>query len=383
MGALTSNLGTWAQRTAQDWLVLTELTNRDAASLGLVTTLQFAPQLALLPLTGAASDQLDRVRLLAALQAILAILSLGLGLLVLTDLVRLWHVYCVALASGCAAAFEATARHTFVAELVSEEDVHNAVALNSTIFTSAGIIGPALAGMLIASIGAGWLFVANGLSFLAVLVSLQKLDRRKLQPRELASRERGALLAGLRYVRDRTDLVVMFSMLLLLGMFGFQFGLLTTVMAVSVFGLSARGYGLLASALSAGTLAGAVATAHHERPTWRILITTTILFGAGCVGAALAPSAVVLALAFFVMGSAATAFANSTNGLTQLTTASHVRGRVTAIRLAVGVGGMALGAPLLGWVADEVAPRWTLGIAACSAFVAASLGAWYRRAAAR
>ena len=178
-GALVSNIGSWMQRTAQDWIVLTELTDRNATAVGIVMGLQFGPQILLLPLTGFAADHLDRRKVLFCTQAAMGLLALGLGLLVVTGLVRLWHVYVFAFLLGCAAAFDAPARQTFVAELVKEHDLPNAVGLNSMSFNAARMIGPAIAGGLIAGIGSGWVFLLNAMSFLAVLVSLSLL---RLQP---------------------------------------------------------------------------------------------------------------------------------------------------------------------------------------------------------
>ena len=168
-GAFTSNIGTWMQRTAQDWIVLTELTHHNATAVGIVMGLQFGPQILLLPLTGFAADHLDRRKLLICTQAAMGLLALGLGLLVVTGLVRLWHVYVFAFLLGCAAAFDSPARQTFVSELVEERYLPNAVALNSTSFNAARMIGPAIAGVLIAGVGSGWVFLINALSFLAVL----------------------------------------------------------------------------------------------------------------------------------------------------------------------------------------------------------------------
>lgn len=181
-GALVSNVGSWMQRTAQDWIVLTELTHRNAMAVGIVMGLQFGPQILLLPLTGFAADHLDRRKLLFCTQAAMGVLALGLGLLVVTGLVRLWHVYVFAFLLGCTAAFDSPARQTFVSELVEERHLPNAVALNSTSFNAARMIGPAIAGGLIAGVGSGWVFLINALSFLAVLGSLSLLRRDRLRP---------------------------------------------------------------------------------------------------------------------------------------------------------------------------------------------------------
>src|ERR1700742_1603164 len=181
-GALLSNVGTWMQRIAQDWLVLTQLTNHDASAVGIVMGLQFAPQLLLLPWTGLAADRLNQRKLLMLTQAIMGVLAIILGVLTIAGVVRLWHVYVFAFLSGSAAALDAPVRPTFVAELVGDADLANAVALNSTSFNAARMIGPAVAGWLIARVGTGWAFVLNGISFAAVLISMSSFRVLELQP---------------------------------------------------------------------------------------------------------------------------------------------------------------------------------------------------------
>ena len=214
-GALVSNVGSWMQRTAQDWIVLTELTNHNATSVGIVMGLQFGPQILLLPLTGYAADHLNRRKLLFCTQAAMGLLALGLGLLVVTGLVRLWHVYVFAFLLGCAAAFDSPARQTFVAELVEERDLPNAVGLNSTSFNAARMIGPAIAGGLIAAVGSGWVFLINAVSFIAVLCSLGLLRADRMRPGIRAVHARGSFVEGFRYVLRRPDLkVVLFLSLI-------------------------------------------------------------------------------------------------------------------------------------------------------------------------
>ncbi len=176
-GAFVSNIGTWVQRTAQDWLVFTQLTHHDASAVGWVMALQFGPQVILLPWTGFAADHFNQRKLLIATQATMGALALALGALTVTGVVRLWHVYVFAFLFGSAAAFDAPVRQTFVAELVGDEDLHNAVALNSTSFNVARIVGPAVSGVVIAAIGTGWAFSINGASFAAVLASLASCAR--------------------------------------------------------------------------------------------------------------------------------------------------------------------------------------------------------------
>jgi MFS family permease len=257
-GALVSNVGSWMQRTAQDWIVLTELTHRNATAVGIVMGLQFGPQILLLPLTGFVADHLDRRKALFCTQAAMGLLALGLGLLVVTGLVRLWHVYIFAFLLGCAAAFDSPARQTFVAELVEERLLPNAVALNSTSFNAARMIGPAIAGGLIAGVGSGWVFLINAVSFLAVLCSLALLRTDQLKPSHRAVSARGSFVEGFRYVLRRPDLKVILFMLFLVGTFGLNFPNFISTMSVTVFHAGASQYGLLSSMMAAGSVAGAL-----------------------------------------------------------------------------------------------------------------------------
>lgn len=379
VGALISNTGTWVQRTAQDWLVLAELTPHNAQAVGIVMSLQFGPQLLLLPWTGFAADHFDRRRLMMLTQAALGLLALALGVLTLTGVVRLWMVDGFALLSGCAAAFDTPARQTFVAELVEDRDLANAVALNSTSFNSARMVGPALAGLMIAGIGTGWAFVVNGASFAAVLVSLVLLGRMPLRTEARAARTRGSLIEGFRYVAKRPDLLAMLGMLFLVATFGLNLPLFISTMAVTVFHQDAARYGLLSSALALGTIVGALGAAGRERPLFRHLVGGSALFGVGLAVAAIAPSPLWFALTLVVVGVAALTVTNTSNTLVQLSTEPTMRGRIMAIRLAIALGCTPLGAPLVGWVADAFGPRWALGVGAASGFAAALLGLAYLR----
>ncbi|MCL2716105.1 MAG: MFS transporter [Alphaproteobacteria bacterium] len=370
-GALVSNIGTWVQRTAQDWLVLTELTHHDASAVGVVMALQFGPQLLLLPWTGSVADRFDQRRLLLATQATMGILALALGILTVSHVVQLWHVYILAFLLGCAAAFDAPVRQTFVAALVGEEDLHNAVALNSTSFNAARMIGPAVAGLIIAAIGSGWAFLINGLSFIAVLLSLSFLRKAELKPIARAARGRSGFGAGLTYVWGRADLRAILVMLFVVGTFGLNFPIFISTMAAKVFALDARGYGVLSSSMAIGTTLGALLGASSERPQFTRLLTGSLVFGCGCTLAALAPTPWFFGIALFVTGVAALTLTNSSNSLMQLTTEPAMRGRVMALRVGVALGGTPFGAPVVGWVADRFGPRWALGVGAASGFIAA------------
>jgi MFS family permease len=370
-GALVSNIGTWMQRTAQDWLVLTELTHRNATSVGIVMGLQFAPQILLLPLTGFAADHLDRRKLIFYTQAAMGLLALGLGVLIVTGLVQLWQVYIFALLLGCASAFDTPARQTFVAELVDERLLPNAVGLNSTSFNAARMIGPAVAGGLIAGVGTGWVFLINALSFLAVLGSLTLLRVDQLRRNPRATRARGSLAEGFRYVWERPDLKLILLMLFLVGTFGLNFPIFISTMAVTVFHKGADQYGLLTSMMAAGSVMGALMAAARAKPRISVLLAGAATFGAACAIAAMMPSFILFGLVLCIVGAAAQTLTTSTISLVQISTAPEMRGRVIAILMAIALGGTPIGAPIVGWVADHFGPRWALGVGAASGLLAA------------
>jgi MFS family permease len=370
-GALVSNIGTWVQRTAQDWLVLTELTRHDASAVGLVMALQYGPQFLLLPWTGMAADRLNQRRLLMVTQGIMGVLALALGILTVSGVAQLWHVCVFAFLLGCAAAFDAPARHTFVSELVGNDDLPNAVALNSTSFNAGRMIGPAAAGLAIAAIGSGWAFVFNGLSFFAVLLSLCFLRGEELRPNPRAARARGGFVEGLRYAGERPDLKAILLILFLIGTFGLNFPIFISTMAVGAFHGNAAGYGFLSAAMAVGTMGGALLNARRARPEFTSLLTGTVLFGVGCALAAMAPSPLIFAAVLVLTGAAALTITNTSNSLIQISTDPVMRGRMMALRVGVALGGTPIGAPLVGWVADRYGPRAALCVGAASGFVAA------------
>jgi MFS family permease len=370
-GALVSNVGTWMQRTAQDWLVLTGLTHHSAAAVGIVMGLQFGPQLLFLPWSGYAADHFNQRRLLMATQATLGALALVLGVLTVTGVVQLWHVYAFAFLFGCTTAFDAPVRQTFVSELVADGDLSNAVALNSTSFNAARMVGPAVAGVVIASVGVGWAFLLNGLSFVAVLISLTRLRSQDLRVRERARPARGSMTAGFRYVWSRPDLKAIVIMLALIGTFGLNFPIFISTMAVRVFHTNASGYGLLSSLMAVGTVTGALFGARRSRPRFGSLLTGSLVFGVGCTLAAIAPGYAWFGAALVLIGIAALTLTTTSNSLMQLSTEPSMRGRVLAIRLAVALGGTPIGAPIVGWIADHCGPRWALVVGAASGFAAA------------
>ncbi len=376
-GAIVSNTGTWMQRTAQDWLVLTGLTHRSGTAVGVVMACQFGPQLLLLPVTGFAADHFDRRRLLIATQVTMASLALVLGLLTVGGMVRLWQVDAFAFLFGCAAAFDAPARQSFVSELVGEADLSNAVGLNSTLFNAARTIGPALAGLLIAAVGCGSVFLLNAASYGAVIASLCLLRVGALHRQDRTAPTRGGLTQGFRAVRSRPDLRAVLLMLFLIGTFGLNFPIFISTMSVKVFHAGAGRFGLLASMMAVGSVIGALLAAGRTRPTMALLAASAAGFGGALALAALMPGLWSFGLVLVLVGVCAQTCTTSSLSLVQLSTVPALRGRVIAITLAVALGSTPLGAPLVGFIADRCGPRWGLAVGAAAGLAAAAVGLRY------
>ncbi len=376
-GALVSNIGTWMQRIGQDWLVLTQLTHKNATAVGIVMALQFGPQLVLLPLTGYAADRLDLRKLLITTQSCMGALALGLGLLTVTGAVQLWHVYVFALVLGCVTAFDAPARQTFVSELVGESDLSNAVGLNSTSFNAARMIGPAVAGVLIARVGTGWVFLINAASFVAVIISLNFLRVSELHWRSRAQRTAGSLMEGFRYVMKRPDLKAALLMFFIIGTFGLNFPIFISTMSVGAFHAGASRYGLLTSMMAIGSVTGALLAARRESPRIGLLFAGALVFGIGCALAAIMPNYWLFGITLILVGISVQTFTTSTNSLVQLSTEPLMRGRVLAILFGLAMGGTPIGAPIVGWVVDHYGPRWALGVGASAGISAAAVALHY------
>jgi MFS family permease len=372
-GALVSNIGTWMQRIGQDWLILTQLTDGNATAVGVASALQFGPQLLLLPLTGFVADRYDRRRVLMITQATMGLLGLGLGLITVLGVVELWMVFGFALALGVAAAFDAPARQAFVGELVPEALLSNAVALNSASFNGARLVGPALAGLLTAAVGAGWAFLVNAATFGAVLIALALLRTDQFTPIARTPHATGQLRAGFRYVRRRPDIQLVLWMVFIIGLLGFNFPIFISTMALIEFGLGPSEFGLLSSALAIGSLTGALVAARRERARLRTVTIASAAAGVALALAAIAPNVWVFGVTLVLVGLAGLTMMTSANGYVQTTTTPKLRGRVMALYLAVFLGGTPIGALLVGWVADAFGPRWALAVGASSGLLAAGI----------
>jgi MFS family permease len=377
LGALVSNIGAWMQRTAQDWIVLTELTHQDPVAVGVTMALQFGPFLVIGPFAGIIVDRIPGRRLLAITQAAQAVLALVLGILLLTHLATLGTVYLFALLLGVVTAFDNPARQTFVGELVPAADLPNAVALNGASFNSARMVGPAVAGVATAAIGSGWVFILNAATFGAVLLSLALLHKDQLQPTARARRG-GGLLAGFRYVTRRPDLLAVFAMVFLIGTFGLNFPIYTSTMARIEFGKGASEFGLLSSVLAIGSVVGALRAARRSLPRLRIIVLAAAGFGVFCTVSALMPSYLAFAVSLVPIGLCSMIMTTTANSYVQTTTEPSMRGRVMSLYMAVFAGTTLLGAPVVGWVAGLFGPRWALGVGALSGVLAAIVGVgWY------
>ncbi|KSU70474.1 Predicted arabinose efflux permease, MFS family [Pseudarthrobacter enclensis] len=361
-GAIVSNIGTWMQRIAQDWLVLTVLTNHDGAAVGITTGLQFLPMLLLGPYGGVLADRYRKRVILLWTQLAMGITGLAIGLLVVTGTAQLWHAYLAALCLGIASAIDAPARQAFVSELVGQDNISNAVALNSASFNTARLTGPAIAGVLIAWVGTGPVFLLNAASYAAVIWSLFLIRTSELVPAVRAARGKHQVAEGLRYVRSRPDLVLILVLVGILGAFGMNFPVINALMATTEFHAGPGEFGLLGSIMAVGTLAGALLAARRARPRLRYLLGGALGLGIFTVAASVAPSFWVYTAVLVPVGLASITFLNSCNTSIQLSVEPQFRGRVLALYLAILQGGTAVGSPLIGWIGSEFGARWSVAV---------------------
>jgi len=377
--ALASQLGIWVQRIAQDWMVFAELTAHDAVAVGLVAALQLAPPLLLLPLTGRAADRFDTRRVLVVAQAVMAAISVALALLALSDTAQLWQMYVLAGLHGCAAAFDAPARQSFVSELVPARDVPNAVGLISTAMNIARLGGPALAGLLTVLVGAGWVFLLAGGAFVGALIGLCFVRRAGAGPQSglgVSASTPSGRAPVLRYLRTRPDLLAMFAMVLVLGLFGPNITLFASAMAVH-FGFGAEAFGLLSSAQAIGAIVAAVLAGRAERPARNTLIGSSAGFGAALLLGALSPTIWWFAFTLALLGAALQLFLNTAGAFIQLSTPPHFRGRMVALFLASSMALAPVGSVILGMVVNGWGAPAALVVTGVAAFVSSGVGVGY------
>ncbi|MBC7632986.1 MFS transporter [Aeromicrobium sp.] len=380
-GSIISNTGTWMQRVAQDWLVL-QLTHSGTA-LGIVTGLQLLPALLLSPIAGVVADRVPKRTILRFTQLAMAAPAAMLGMLAVTGVVQTWHVYVLAFVFGIGTAFDAPARQSFVVEIVGRDDLANAVGLNSASFNVARMIGPALAGVLIAALGsgtraAGWVILVNAISYVAVFISLQLLDGTRLRPSPIVGTRKGAVREGVTYVRSRPDLVLIMCCVFFVGTFGMNFQMTSALMATEVFHKGAGEYGLLASIMAFGSLGGALLAARRTKPRLRFVVLAGGAFSLVEIASGLMPSYVTFAAILPVLGLCALTMVTSANAMIQMTSSPMMRGRVAALYLMIFLGGSPFGSPLVGWVGEAFGARWMLiGGGAVSLVGIIVATAWY------
>ncbi|GAU64832.1 putative major facilitator superfamily transporter [Streptomyces sp. NBRC 110611] len=354
-GQVVSNTGTWMQRIAQDWLVLS-LTGSSAA-VGITTALQFLPMLLLGLYGGVLTDRFPKRTLLLLTQSAMGLTGLALAVLTLTGQVQIWHVYLVAFLLGLVTVVDNPARQAFVSEMVGQDELRNAVSLNSANFQSARLIGPAVAGVLITAFGSGWAFLLNGLSFTAPVAGLLMMRTAELHKADRVPRSKGQLREGLRYVAGRPDLIWPIVLVGFIGTFGFNFPIWLTAFVYHVFHAGAGTYALFNGLMAAGSLIGALLAARRASSRLRLVVGAGLLFGLLEITAALAPSFWVFAALLTPIGLVGLTINVTSNSSVQMATDPAMRGRVMSLFMMVFMGGTPLGAPLVGWVTDAFGAR--------------------------
>lgn len=369
-GQLLANTGVWMQRVAQDWLVL-ELTDGSATALGITVGLQFLPMLLFSLWGGGLADRFPRRTVLFFTTALLGAAALSLGVLVLTGLATVTIVMVMAFLVGSIAAFDGPARQAFVSEMVDIEDLPNAVALNTASFNLGRVFGPAVAGLLIAAVGSGWVFIVNTVGYLAVLVALSRIRQADLAVPVRPGADAGGLREGIRYVRARPDLVLVLWIAFFVGTFGLNFQLTIAAMVTGQFELGPAAFGVASTVLAVGSLAGSLAAARRGAPRIRLVVLAALFFGAAAVVVAVMPTYGMFLVALPLVGVGALTLINAAQSFLQINTDPELRGRVMGIYTLVFLGGTPIGSPLVGWVAETFGPRWSIALGGIVSAVAA------------
>jgi MFS family permease len=371
-GQSVSLIGTWMQMAAQSWLVLT-LTG-SATTLGVIIALQTLPVLLLGPYGGVIADRIDKRRLMVILQIAMGVQALVLGVLTVTGAVRLWEIGALAALLGLNNAFENPARQAFMLEMVGGESLRNAVSLNSVLVNVARVIGPAVAGVLIATVGEGPCFLVNAASFVAVVASLVTLDRSAIHPSPPSGREPGQLREGLRYVRRTPELGVPLAMMALAGALAYEFQVTLPVMAKQGLHVGATGYGFMTAAMGVGAVVGGLFVATKGRTGLPTLVLAASAFGVVLALACVAPSLPIELLALALAGGASISFMSTGNSTLQLGAAPSMRGRVMSLWFVAFQGSTPIGGPIVGWVMAQAGARAGLGLGAVTCLLTALLG---------
>ena len=371
-----SNIGSWAQRIAQDWLVL-ELTNNNGTYLGLVTAVQFAPVLFFSLHGGKFADRFNKRKVLILTNVIGGAASLALGILVMTNLIALWHVFVLATVLGISTAIDAPVRQAFTTEVVGQSDLPNAVSLNSANFNAGRLIGPAISGGLIAAFGTGPSFIVNGLSYFFVIAALLNLNEKAFFNLDRPKSD-GSIREGIAYAKARPDIYVVMLMVFFLATFGLNFQIFNALMATQEFGLGPASFGLMGTFIAIGSLSGAIGSARLERfRNTKFVIKGGVAFSISIMALSVIPNYTLYILWLPICGVTALTTLVSANSIVQTSTDPAIRGRVMGLYLLIFMGGTPFGSPLIGTTTELLGIRPT--IALCGGIsLAASLIIWFR-----
>lgn len=369
--------GMWMQVFAQDWLVLTELTNKDALEVGHITALQFLPQLLLAPWAGVVADRVNRRRLLQTCQLGGGLIAGTLGTLILTGAVQLWHVYVLALALGTLSCFEGPARMAFVSEVVPETSLPNAVGLNAMAFHTARMVGPAAAGFIIDAVGTGWVFLITAVSYSIPALAFALIRSAELIKRTRAEKQRGQVIEGVRYVAQRPEVMMVFLVILVMSGLGLNLQMTSAFMATQVYDRAASEYGIFGTFIAVGSVIGSLLAARRKAPRLRTVIVATGIFGIAETLLALAPNFTVFVLLAVPVGLSSLTVLTSANVYVQLAAEERIRGRVIALYSMIFLGVVPVCAPFIGWVSATFGARWSIlvGSLACIA-ISCIVGVW-------
>jgi MFS family permease len=382
-GQVVSNTGTWMQRIAQDWLVLT--ITHSGTALGIVTALQFLPVLLFSVWGGVLADRFPKRTMLMLTQGSMGVLAAILGVLTVAGQVTEWQIFVFALLLGTVAAADTPARQSFVVEMVGPEDLQNAVSLNSANFNLGRVVGPAVAGLFIGLFasevtGTGWAFVVNAVSYGAVVLGLAMIRKRDLHTEKRARRGRGGQLEAFRYVRTRPDLMAVLITVAMFGTFGLNFPVLLPLYTTQVFHSGASAYGVISAIMAAGSLLGALLAARRKEAKVSLVLVGAFLFGLLEVASAVMPDITAYAAMLAVTGLCSLTTATTANAVMQTSVAPELRGRVMGVYVLVFMGGTPLGSPIVGWLAGQIGVRWTQSLCGIvSALAALGAAYWYAK----
>lgn len=368
-GQVVSVSGAWMQRIAQSWLVL-ELTGSGAA-VGALTAVQFLPILLLASRGGLVADRRDKRKVLYVTQSLAASIALTLGVLILFDVVQLWMVFALALALGLVGSVDNPTRNSFVMEMVGRSKLANAVALNSVLVNTARVVGPAIGGLLIVTVGIGWCFVLNAVTYLVFIAALRLMRTDDIDRPTPETRERGQLRDALRYVARQPILRATLVMSAVIGLFAYEFEVVLPLVARFTFGGDADTFGVMFATMGVGAVIGGLFVATRGRTSPRAILAAAIAMGVSIAATAVAPNVWVAYLTLVLVGISSSAFLTLSNSVLQLESTPQMRGRVVGMRATAILGARPLGAPIVGWIGEHLGPRYALGLGAVAAIAVA------------